>query len=244
MSRFKLGKYARLQLLRFASEWKKGEHVFISGGTESGKTLLARYLDEIRLHAGGRVVVFVAKAQPDATILQHYSKEDGWIRLTRWPDRMPRNVRKVLLWPDVAKKTPDETRTILKREFKRALERIFISGDWTIHIDEGLYTVDPGFGLGLGQEIATLSQMVRTAGGTLIVLMQRPAHMPLAVFANSSYGFVNRAPMSQDLERVAEISQSIDKNDVKNAIRKNGKHDFTLIRAASGGDLETFNLSR
>lgn len=238
----KLGRKSRRQLSHLATEWEAGEHVLISGGTGSGKTVLARYLDGIRLHRGGKVVVLVGKIHPDPTILEYYSQADGWVRWKTWPDKPPANVTRILLWPDVENKTPDEAKDIQKKEFKRALDEVFKLGKYVLHIDEGLFMVSPAY-MNLGSVIGMLFQMLRSAGGTIIMLVQRPSHIPLTVYSNIDYAFVSRAPNADDVDRLAELDPHLDKATLKKVINKNGKHDFTMIRARGEKPPELINLA-
>lgn len=238
----KLGRKALSQLRRLTLQWEPGQHALISGGTGSGKTLLARYLDQIMLHKGQRVVVFVGKIQPDETITEHYAAADGWVRWTTWPDRVPKGTKRVLFWPNVKGKTTAEALEIQRREFRHALDSVFRSKNWVLHIDEGLFMVSPSY-MGLESQIGMLFQMLRSSKSTIIMLVQRPSHIPLTVYSNIDYAFVSKAPNDADLKRLAELGAGSDVRILRKLINDNGKHDFTIIRANGNGKPEVINLA-
>lgn len=238
-----LGSKARHQLQRFALDWKQGEHVLVSGPTGSGKTVLARYLDQIRIHSGSSVVVFIGKIQPDETIEEFYSEAQGWVRWHEWPDKPNPKHTKVLLWPKVEGLSATEALPIFRKVFNEALDKISAIGKWVVHLDEGLFITSPSF-VGAGDRVSLMSQLIRSAKGTLIILVQRPSHIPLAIYSNISYAFVGRASNASDRQRIAEMDASVSPKEIMKMIEDNGKHDFTVIRLNSEAKPETINLAK
>jgi energy-coupling factor transporter ATP-binding protein EcfA2 len=234
------GPQARTQLARIAGVWKQGEHVLICGGTGSGKTLLARQLAQMRLDRGGSVISFIAKTQPDDTLTRYYS---DWTRWKKWKARPSITDTRVLLWPDMSKMTLREARETLKGVYREALDGIGKQGRWTVIIDEGLFTTS-ATGLGFGDDISLLSQMIRSAHGTLILLAQRPSHLPLSVYANTSHAFVARAPEDVDKKRLANLDNVVPSAELRKMIDANRRHDFLWIPVAPGWEPERINLSR
>lgn len=239
MSEFRLGPSAKSTLRALALSWEQGQHVLITGGTGSGKTLLARYLDQIRVDRGGSVVVFVFKLQADATITEHYK---GWKRWKRWNPHPGPGDRKILLWPDVEGKPYDVAIATMRTVFIEALQEISKVGKWTVHIDEGLMASDPRI-VNLGREIGMMFSLMRTAKSTMIVLAQRPANLPLSIYANLSHAFISYARERSDIDRLTNLDGKVSSRELSKIIQGNGKHDFTYINA-TGISLPTrFNLA-
>lgn len=237
---FRLGPHATMTLRNLALTWEQGQHVLIAGGTGSGKTLLARYLDQIRLDKGGSVVVFIGKLQDDNTIADHYK---GWTRWTTWPANPNPNERKVLLWPKVEGLDYASAMELLKREFRKALQAISVKGHWTVHLDEGLM-MSESKQLNLGADIGAMYALMRSARGTMITLAQRPANLPLSIYSNLSYAFVGYAREQSDLTRLANLGSRLSARELANVIQKNGRHDFTFIDAVNNSLPTKINLAR
>lgn len=240
MGAVKLGPHARKTLAHLAMHWKQGEHVLCTGGTGSGKTAFARYLAEMRLERGGSVVVFVAKLQEDATIRDYYGDFKRW---KTWKKKPRADENKILFWPDVEGKTATEAKAILKAEYAIALEEISRVGKWTVIIDEGLYTTAPD-GLNLSGIISAMYQLIRSAHGTMITLAQRPAHLPLSIYANSTYAIIGQAREQVDVKRLANLDAGIDSRTMQRMIAANGRHDFLVVSTKGDMPPDRVNLMR
>lgn len=239
---FEVGPVSRSQLTLLARQWRQGEHVLVAGGTGSGKTRLARELDEIRIKAGGFVVVFICKLQPDETIRTYYPESDGWVRWTRWKKRPRINENKILLWPAVEGKPVKDAVALMATVFAEALGEISMVGKWTVHIDEGLFMSSPAY-LNFGRELGMLYALLRSAKGTLITLAQRPSHLPLALYANIDYAFVGRASEPADLKRLANMDSPLSSRELQDRIRQNGKHDFLWLQLGKDKPPQVINLA-
>ena len=233
-----IGPKSREQLTRLSTEWKQGDHVLVSGGTNSGKTTLARYLDEVRLKAGGSVVVFVSKLRPDATITNDYK---GWTRWTSWWKNPSLTENRILLWPKVEHKNHREAVQIMRYEYAKAFDEISKTGRWTVHLDEGLFICSPEF-LGLSGMVGLMYQMMRSSKGTMITLAQRPSHLPVAIYPNLSQAFIGQASELPDLRRLANLDGRTNSRELQNRITRNGRHDFTWLGIGQDREPETINL--
>ncbi len=239
-----LGPVTREQMTRLASTWKQGEHVLISGGTGSGKTALARHIDQVRVDRGGHVVVFVCKLTPDETILDDYK---GWTRWKRWRKNPGPNENKILLWPEVEKikgvNAGNRKMDLQRAVFQEAMDELIVQGKWTVHIDEGLYFVDPQF-MNLGKDLARMHYMGRTSKLTCITLTQRPAHLPLVIYSSASHAFIGRNREQADLKRLSELGGRESAKGLSSRIDLQGRHDFLWVPVAPDWEPETVNIRR
>jgi energy-coupling factor transporter ATP-binding protein EcfA2 len=235
---FRIGPHSHDQLDRLARCWEQGDHVLVTGGTNSGKTVLARELDEIRLKRGGSVVVFVCKLRPDATITERYK---GFTRWTTWHKNPSVTENRILFWPKVEKLSPTKAVALMKDKFTEALEEIGKTGRWTVHIDEGLFVASPAY-LALGNTLGMMYALMRSSKGTMITLAQRPAHLPVAIYPNLSHAFVGRASELPDIKRLADMDGATNSRELQRMIQNNGKHDFIWIPVGQDWPPERINL--
>jgi energy-coupling factor transporter ATP-binding protein EcfA2 len=239
----KLGPTTREQFSRLAREWRQGEHVMVSGPTGSGKTELTRHLDQIRLDAGGHVVVMVGKLGYDETLAREYK---GW---RRWHDfrKAKRAVsphdNKILLWPNTDGMRIREARAHQREVFADAFDILMSKGKWTLHVDEGLYTCDPKF-LRLSDELAMLHAMGRSSGLTIITLMQRPSNVPLIVYGSASHAFVGQAREQVDSLRLGSLQGNESSRELMKRVSAQGRHDFVWVPVAPDWPAEDVNLRK
>lgn len=235
----KIGPNTIQQLNRLNLQWNQGDHVLITGPTKSGKTELARQLDEIRIQRNGNVICFVCKLQPDDTIVKSYK---GWTRWTTWKKRVGVHENRILFWPKVENLTMTQATAVMKAEFAYAFEELSKTGKWTVHIDEGLFVTHPRF-LNLGDELGMMYSLIRSAKGTMITLAQRPSHLPLSIYANVSHAFIGRASETADLKRLADMDGIMSARELSKVIRTNKLHDFTWVQLGSDSPPEQVNLA-
>lgn len=236
----KLGPVSLMQMKRLGATWRQGGHVLITGGTGSGKTLLARQVIEQRIIREGYVVVFVCKLKPDDTFTENYR---GFTRWKTWKKRPSVSENRILFWPAVEGKTMTEATRIFKKEFAYALDEISKVGYWTVVFDEGLFISSNAY-LGLADQMGMMYQLMRSARGTMITLAQRPAHLPVAIYANIEHAFVGRASELPDLKRLADLDGPQSSRELQRVIAGNGRHDFTWIPVGPGWPPEQVNLRR
>lgn len=235
-----IGPLAQMQMGRLGLMWEQGEHIIVSGGTGSGKTRLARKIVDERLKRGGHVVLLFGKLKPDDTIRNFYGDFRRWKTWKRRPDITE---RKILLWPEVEGRELGEAVQEMHTVFYDALTEIGKSGDWTVVIDDGLFVTSTSF-LNLGQIVAMMHMLIRSANGTLLTLVQRPAHIPVNIYPNLSYAFVGRASERNDVTRLAELGGREGSRELVRQIGANGTHDFTWITVGKDFRTEQVNLLR
>lgn len=236
----KTGWRFRDQMARLSSVWKPGQHLVISGDTGSGKTLLGRYIDQIRIDHGAFLVVFVVK-KTDATISEDYQ---GWTRWTKWKRHPSPHENRVLLWPDISKtKSAPEAQAIQKEVFGQAIDGLWQSGKWTVDFDEGLYMCSPKF-MNMQDDIGMLQALGRTEGLTLITKMQRPSNVPLIVYGSASNAFIGRCRLAEDQKRLAELGGRESAKTLMGRISALGRHDFLWVPVEQDWPPEIVNLKR
>jgi energy-coupling factor transporter ATP-binding protein EcfA2 len=236
----KIGPIAESQLHRLARSWRQGEHVLITGETGSGKTALARHLDQIRVDAGSHCIVFVCKLLPDETLTKDYK---GWTRWTKFKKRVSPHDNKILLWPNLEGMSNRDAVPIQREIFREAVDAITKTGLWTIHIDEGLYFCKPSF-INMEHDLEHMYFMGRSAGITMITLAQRPAHLPLVLYGSASHAFTGHTTVNSDMKRLSELGGPSHARDRAQAIVRQGEHDFLWTPKKPYWPDEPFNLRR
>lgn len=239
MTTIGVGRITHQQMTRLGTTWRQGGHVLITGGTGSGKTRLAREILEQRIKRGGYVVVFVCKLS-DETIDNDYR---GFKRWKTWKSRPRVDENRILLWPAVEGLSVRDAFHVWREEFRKALDEISRTGKWTVQIDEGLFVSSSAF-LGLSVELGMMYQLMRSMKGTMITLAQRPAHLPVAIYANIEHAFVGRASELPDLKRLADLDGPTNSKELRDIIALNGRHDFTWIPVGPGWPPEQVNITR
>lgn len=237
----RIGPRSQEQLSRLAREWKQGEHILVSGGTGSGKTILARHLDQIRVERGGFTMVMVCKLRRDDTITKEFK---GWTRWEKMKKSPAPHENRILLWPNTDKEKTMRGALNLQREvFADAFDILSRVGKWNLHVDEGLYVCSPQF-LNLSQELAMLHALGRSSKLTITTLVQRPSNVPLILYGSASHAFVGRTRESGDLKRLAEMGGKASARELGDRIAAQGRHDFLWVPVAPDWEPETVNLSK
>lgn len=213
--------------------------MLITGATGSGKTALARHVDEIRIQRGGHVLVMVCKPKPDATIINDYK---GWVRWEKWKKRPSPHENKVLLWPNTDKaKSTREILDIQRDVFSDMMDGLMKVGKWNVHVDEGLYVCSSSF-LNMADDLAMLHAIGRSSKLTITTLAQRPSHLPLIIYSSASHAMIGRAREATDVKRLSELGAKTSAKELSARINSQGRHDFLWIPVAPDWEPETVNL--
>lgn len=235
----KPGPRTREQLERLSKTWKQGEHLMVIGPTGSGKTTLARHIDQVRIDKGGFVVVLVGKLLPDATITNDYK---GFVRWERMKKNPSPHENKILLWPKTETLKHRKDMEVLQKDvFNEAFDVFATQGRWSVHIDEGLYMSDPKH-MNMSKDIAMLHALGRSSKLTVITLAQRPSHLPLIIYSSAAHAFIGRTREQVDWKRLSELGGRESGRELGMKINEQGRRDFLWIPVAPDWPAESVNL--
>ncbi len=213
-----------------ARHWKQGSHQLIVGPTQSGKTLLAHQLANLRKY----VVVFGTK--PVDPSLDEYVA-DGYERIDHWPPtrhdfrNQENGQARFILWPKIKKR--EELRAH-RAVYAKALDEIFIEGRWTIVIDEGLWMAAPT-GLGLGRHMSDLFYGAASNKVTGVLLVQRPANVPPVTWTQCSDALIFHIGRTDDVRELASMGV-YDPAEARAVVRSLRGHQFLDLPCRGGAE--------
>jgi hypothetical protein len=207
-------------LLRYF-RWIQGEHVALIGPTGSGKTSLM-----LRILALRAFVVVLATKPRDKTLsalVKH-----GFRRMKKWdPALSPRKYPKRLLWPDASKMYSAHTQ---QAEFVATLDAIYRVGYWCVCVDELWYLIHH---LKMSFEVKTYLQQARSLKISLLVGTQRPAHVPVEIYDQSSHLFFWLDNDETNLKRISGISYR-SSHLIRDVVSSLEKHEVLYIHRDTG----------
>lgn len=186
----------------WATEWKPGQHVYISTLTGGGKTTLGVRLCEHRPYV----------AALDAKGLDSSLSASGWPRVEKWlpfsvrqeiRDRQP--VRIIVGGRNSNDKDFGRLRALLHRSIKG----IWAMGNWTVFADEGQILADSRF-IGAGADIDKMLIAARDRKNSIVYSSQRPSigqRAPAALTAQqmADWIFVSRTRDRRVIVRLGEL---------------------------------------
>lgn len=220
----------------------QGRHQLFDGPTQSGKTVLAHKLADLR----DFVVVFGTK--PVDASLDAYVNE-GYTRIDHWPPTRSdfrkggwgADEARFILWPRIVKR---EQLRAYGPVFAHCLDDIFINGRWTIVIDEMLWVCGRS-GLNLGQEVADIAYGSASNKVSLYMCMQRPAGVPRITWSSCADALIFKSGVTNDLRELASLG-TYDPKPTTVAIKRLQRFQFLDLPCQSGDGLKeaTWSISR
>lgn len=181
----------------FAASWKLGQHVTMVGGTDSGKTSVARNLITLR----GSVVVMATKARD--TSLYGPLLAEGFEQVETFdPEPQPEAHLRYILKPPMLS-AGRAARAEQSDVFGDALDDMFLQGNWCVYSDEVRYLTK---NLGLGTELETLWLQGRSLGISMVAATQRPVSIPLEAFSQAIHLFLWNEGDKINVDRMAEFT--------------------------------------
>jgi hypothetical protein len=208
----------------------QGRHILFDGPTQSGKTLLARYMARLR------DFVVVLGTKPVDPSLDAYVDE-GYTRIDHWPPT-PGDFRRggwsadearFILWPRITKR---EQLRAYAHVYAACLDDIFIQGRWTIVCDEGLW-LSSRSGLNLGQQLGDIAYGGASNKVSLYLCIQRPAGIPRITWQSCADAFIFKTGVTNDLRELASLG-TYDPKPVAEAIKHLGRFQFLDLPCRGG----------
>lgn len=235
-----IGPRTQEQMARLAQSWKQSQHLFVSAATGMGKTTLARPLVQIRLDAGGSVIILVQKIKTDRTLLREYSGFTRWTSFKRKPAQWE---KRILLWPKLDGMPFSRALPIQREVFADAYDGLSEVGRWTVVTDDALYVSSNRF-LRLSDALAGLQVMGRSSDLTSIVLAQRPSHIPLECYDSMHHAFIGPTRENNDLQRLANLGARYSSQEMKGILTKLPEFNFLWLPVREYREGELVNVRK
>jgi hypothetical protein len=187
--------------MRNEFDWRIGEHVAMIGPTGQGKTTMLLHVLPRR-----KFTAVLGTKQRDKA-LQKLVNQHGYKRLQAWPMGIipidPTEMPHRIVWPELKGMSLRDRVTLQQRVFREALDKIFDEGGWTTALDEAWYI---SIMLRLDVEIKLYLLQGREMGISLVCASQRPAHIPLEIYDQSTHLFFWRDNAEENLKRISGFS--------------------------------------
>lgn len=194
--------------------WEQGEHVTMIAPTGEGKTTLAREI------LPWREYVMVLATKKRDKVLEEFQK-DGYVKT-----REPRTYQqRCIVYPPFPK-DPDQLFSAHRKTFKRALQKAYPGGGWTVYADEVRYLCDQ---LNLGGMFELLLLQGRSLGATVVASTQRPRHIPLEFYDQPTHLFFWRDTDAGNIKRVAEIGGVVDRDQIMHRLPRLPQYQFIHV---------------
>lgn len=211
-----------------AFTWYQGEHLTCIGPNKSGKTTLIRELlrNARRNHTHPWQVVVATKRKDP--LLDDF-KGDGFLKMPEWhvsdPDLTPR----VMLAPPLPNASDKSQQQAAIRE---CLTGIYHQGGWLVTLDELKHIAAY---LKLEPEVELLLHQGRSAGISVVSGVQRPRHVPLMAYDQTTHLFLWESRDHNIRQRLAELGGRADPDVVMyGVVNLPDQHSFLYVNPTTG----------
>lgn len=202
--------------------WKQGEHVALIGPTGSGKTTLGLDLLEIRDY------VTILATKPEDKTLRDFAKRKQYKVIGEFPQWLDDiEGRRLIVWPQM-KRFKDKA--LQRMAIGHAMQTMFVQKNWCIFADEVSYIAND---LRLEEHLKLIWQQGRSIGLSLVAGTQRPAHIPLLIYDQSTHLFFWRDNDETNLRRIGGIG-FLNAATIREAVARLPKHAFLYINSRTG----------
>lgn len=206
--------------------WQRGEHVALLGPTGQGKTFLLRAL--LPVHP----FVVVMATKPRDNTMADLALRQGYQKLEQWGSYPVRDMPRRVLWPDATSIDSDATQRAV---FHDAFGRIFREGGWTVALDETWYHTKV---LGLERDVRIMLMQGRSLEISMLTATQRPAHVPLEIYDQSTHLFFWHDNDERNLQRLKEINARAGRI-IKTIVMNLELHQVLYINTRTGAMVRT-----
>ena len=186
------------------SHWKHGEHMLIIGATGTGKTYA---LTDMVINRPYTIVVCTKGT--DETLVKRLLSKRHWVRFRSITDfeRRKRWQRNIVFWPDIP--TLEHVDDLIP-QLAALLNYCYTDKHWTIVIDDAEHVSER---LQQRQRLQDMLQISRAEGVTMVIISQRPAWLPVAVYDNVTYSLCYlEADEKLDTPRFSQLARiSVDR---------------------------------
>lgn len=206
--------------------WRQGQHVAMVGPTGSGKSTLALNI------LPKRAYVAMLGTKPHDDTLERFAKEANYKRMDGWKDLSAETFPRRLVWPNAKSLYSAGGQ---HKAFKVLFEKIYHEGSWCVYIDELWFIIHH---LKLEFEVRTYLYQARAMNISLVCATQRPAHVPLEIYDQSTWLFFWRDNDERNLARLSGISWR-SSSVLKNLIANLDEHQLLCVNTRTGDMVRT-----
>lgn len=210
--------------------WQQGQHVILIGPNGSGKTVLNKHLLRYRQRRNGYLCVFATKPYDEE--LADLVTKFHYIRVENHTNWGPTSYPRILLWPPAGRFADLRQQ---RQVFVQALQGMWRWGRWCAMLNELRYLTEH---LGLKQELNTLYLQARASKFSLTAETQRPRHVPLEAFSQSTHDFFAACRDDEDLRRISGIGNA-DTKLIRRTVERLDRYEFCYVNAITGDVIRT-----